>query len=128
MVNVIDTEKIQRNAKKIHENSLDIKILQDELEDMLSDIDKNNIDYRKGKLSKEIFENDDKRFKAESVILIKKVNRLLDANLHCLKMMTGELFQQEMKKSSEEKINKNVRGKKRKKDKNVNKKIKRKRH
>jgi hypothetical protein len=95
---MINSEQIQSYTKKIYENALDAKILQEELEDMLSVIDKNNIEYNNGKISKEIFEISNKRFRNESLNLINKINKLLENNLSFIKAISSHLSEKKRKK------------------------------
>jgi hypothetical protein len=88
---MVNPEQIQNYTKKIYGSVLDIKILQEELEDMLSSIDKNNIEYNNGKISKEIFEISNKKFREESLSLINKINELLEGNLSYIKAIVSNL-------------------------------------
>jgi len=88
---MVNTEQIQGYTKKIYQNALDVKIFQEELEDMLSSIDKNNIEFNNGKISKEIFEINNKRFREESLGLINKINELLGGNLSYIKLILDNL-------------------------------------
>ena len=84
-------KKIINIVNKIYEDISNIKILQDELEELLSAIDKINIDYNRGKISKEIFDNDQKKFKRESVKIIKTINNLISSDLKNLSQIEEEL-------------------------------------
>jgi hypothetical protein len=88
---MVNPEQIQNYTKKIYGSVLDVKILQEELEDMLSSIDKNNIEYNNGKISKEIFEISNKKFREESLSLINKINELLEGNLSYIKTIVNNL-------------------------------------
>ena len=104
---IVISEQIQSHTKKIYENVLDVKILQEELEDMLSSIDENNIEYENGKISKEIFEINNKRFREESVGIINKINGLLEANLGFIKSITKILTLRKKKKKVKQNNQKN---------------------
>lgn len=98
-----EKDKILEHATKIYENSSEIKILQEKLDDMLSAIDKVNLNYNKGKIPKEVFENDDKKLRRQSVELIKNINKLVDDNLNFLKAITNEALKIEKEKIKEPK-------------------------
>lgn len=91
---MIKLEKIRGYTRKIYENSSDVKVLQEELEDMLSAIDKNNIEYNKGKISKEVFEDNKKNFKNQSLVIIKKLNKTVDVSINCIKLIGNEVLLQ----------------------------------
>ena len=104
---IVISEQIQSHTKKIYENVLDVKILQEELEGMLSSIDENNIEYENGKISKEIFEINNKRFREESVGIINKINGILEANLGFIKSITNILTLRKKKKKVKQNNQKN---------------------
>jgi len=98
-----EKDNILEHSTKIYENSSEIKILQGKLDDMLSAIDKVNLNYNKGKIPKEVFENDDKKLRRQSVELIKNINKLVDDNLNFLKAITNEALKIEKEKIKEPK-------------------------
>ena len=93
MSKLINLDKINKLNKKFYEKSSDIKILQEELEDMLTAIDGLNTDINKGKISKESFDSNEKKFKGQSLKLIKKINKIVNENLGCVKMISSEIMQ-----------------------------------
>jgi len=95
---MINSEQIQAYTKKIYENVLDVKILQEELEDMLSAIDINSIEYNNGKIAKETFEVNNKKFRKESLDLIDKINKLLEINLSFISSITNHVTYKKRKK------------------------------
>jgi len=96
---MINLEKIRKIIRKIYENSTDIEVLQEELEDMLTAIDNLNLKYKSGKISKEDYNFSNKKFKKESLSLINKINKLVDLNLNLIKTISNEfLSQKEMTK------------------------------
>lgn len=109
MKKMINLEKIRTCTRKIYEDSSSVKVLQEELEYMLSAIDKVNLEYNKGKISKEIFSIDEKKLKKESLSLIKKINKMVNNNLNCVKMIISEVSSQKI----EEDINGNKKDKQR---------------
>jgi len=74
----INVERIQQSTKKIYEMSSEISFLQEELDDMLSVINKNFMDYKKGKISHDFFRSNEKKLKTKSVSIISKINRLVE--------------------------------------------------
>lgn len=95
---MINLEKIRDTIRKIYEKSSDIKILQEELDNMLGTIDKNNLDYNNGKISKEIYESDYKKLKKESIGIIKKINKNIKSNLDFIKIIKEEIVPKKKRK------------------------------
>jgi len=90
----IELNKIQDSTKKIFEACSEISLLQEELENLLSLIEKNSAEYQKGKISKEMFESNEKRLKKESALRIKKINKLVEDALKFLKIIEKEIKSQ----------------------------------
>jgi len=114
-----EKEKILEHTTKIYENSSEIKILQEKLDGMLSAIDKVNLDYNKGKIPKEVFENDDKKLRKQSVGLIMNINKLVNDNLIFLKAITNEALKIEKEKVKKE-PKKQIKAKKKKMTEKIN--------
>ena len=91
MKKVIDLKKLINLVNKVYEDITDIEIFQDELEDILGSIDKINLEYNRGKISKEIFDRDGKKFKKESVKIIQNINKLVCSDLICLNLIKKEI-------------------------------------
>ena len=91
MKKVIDLKKLINLVNKVYEDITDIEIFQDELEDILDSIDKINLEYNRGKISKEIFDRDGKKFKKESVKIIQSINKLVSSDLICLNLIKKEI-------------------------------------
>ena len=102
MKKVIDLKKILNIINKIYEDASNIKILQDEIEELLGAIDKINLEYNRGKISKEIFDRDEKKFKKESIKLIKIINKLVSSDLNSLNIINNDLTPQKLVKNSSE--------------------------
>lgn len=85
-----EMDKIQEFTTKIYEGSSEIKVLQEKLEDMLSAIDKNNLDYNRGKLPKEIFQAEDNKLRKEGAQLVKSINNLVNDILNYIKAIAEE--------------------------------------
>lgn len=98
MSKMISLEKIRSSARKIYENSSSIKVFQEELEDMLDAIDDINLEHNKGKISKEIFNSNEKKLKKESIKLIKRINKFVSVNLNLIKIMTDEITSQKIER------------------------------
>jgi Na+/phosphate symporter len=94
----INLEQIQKNTKEIHEISSQISLLQEELEDSLTAIDRNSLDYQKGKISKEVFESNEKKIKIESAKKIKRIGELITNGLKLLEKIKKEIQAQKLKK------------------------------
>jgi ElaB/YqjD/DUF883 family membrane-anchored ribosome-binding protein len=80
-VNKIDLELIQKNTKKVHEISSEIKLLQESLDDVLTAIDTNSKEYDKGKISRNTFKNNEAKLKKNGSRLIKKINECVSVGL-----------------------------------------------
>ena len=63
----------------------------DELDAMLSLIDRINTDYKKGKVSRSKFQEDEKSFKNKSVVLIKKIDGLIGKNVEYIKDVVNQI-------------------------------------
>lgn len=94
MLKMINLGKIRIFTRKIYENCSQIRINQEELDDMLTAIDKLNIEYNKGKLSKDTFSVDDKKLKRESFNLIKNINNLINSSLKSIELISKEISSQ----------------------------------
>lgn len=108
MENIINLKKIIKVINKIYEDVTDIKILQDELEDLLNAIDKTNLEYKRGKISKEIFDRDSKKFKGESVKIIKNINDAVSSNLDGLNLIENEVNPKKLTKDTKKAIQPNI--------------------
>lgn len=94
MLKMINLEKIRIFTRKIYENCSQIRITQEELDDMLTAIDKLNIEYNKGKISKDTFSVDDKKLKKESFNLIKNMSNLINSSLKSIELINKEISSQ----------------------------------
>jgi hypothetical protein len=99
MKRVIDLKKLINLVNTIYEDVTDIEISQNELEDILNSIDKINLEYNRGKISKEIFDRDGKKFKKESVKIIQDINKLVSSDLSCLNLIKKEITPKKITKS-----------------------------
>jgi TRAP-type uncharacterized transport system substrate-binding protein len=88
---MIELEKIHLLIRKIYENASAIKVLQIELEDMLGAIDKNNLEFTKGIISKGTYKSNERKLKKESVSLIKRINNNVDSSLNLIQLIKNEL-------------------------------------
>ncbi len=82
MAKIINLDDVQKNTEKFYEICSDISVLQKELDQMLVAIEKNSIDFERGKISKSLFKYNDDRMKRESAKIIKKVNKLVDSGIY----------------------------------------------
>ncbi len=126
MAKIIKLENVQKNTKKFYEICSDISVLQRELDQMLTAIEKNSVDFEKGKISRELFKYNDDRMKKESAKIIKKINSFADLGIALINKVNKEIASQktetkekqgkkkikEIKKSLEEKKPKTVKKKK----------------
>lgn len=89
---MIDIEKIYDKVRSVYEGSSKIKIFQESLEGMINVIDKIGLDYSRGKISKRSYEVDMRKFKVDSIRLIKDINQLIDMNIKHVKIISGEVL------------------------------------
>ena len=94
MVKIINLEGVQKNTKKFYEICSDISVLQRELDQMLIAIEKNSIDFERGKISKELFKYNDDRMKKESAKIIKKINTFADLGIVLVDKINKEVASQ----------------------------------
>ncbi|MEM5879069.1 MAG: hypothetical protein QXU74_01070 [Candidatus Aenigmatarchaeota archaeon] len=102
-VKKLDLVLLQDRVKAFQEISSDIKITQEQLEDMLSVIDSNTVDFNKGKISKEVFQENDSKLRRESKNLIKKINSSVDAGIGIMDSIIKQARDQIIKLPTQEK-------------------------
>jgi hypothetical protein len=98
-------DQIFEDSKKIYEVTSEIKMLQGDLENMLSAIEKNAIDYQKGTIPRDFFAPTEEKLKKESAALIKKINSLVDAGMGLAGRINAEAKNYEVEKRVKEKQN-----------------------
>jgi len=96
MLKMINFEKIRTLTRKVYENCSEIRVNQEELEDMITAIDKLNMEYKKGKISKDTFSADDKRLKKESHKIIKNINSLISSSIKTIELINKEISSQKV--------------------------------
>ena len=96
MLKMINFEKIRTFTRKIYEDCSEIRINQEELEDMITAIDKLNTEYKKGKISKDTFSVDEKRLKKESHKIIKNINSLISSSVKTIELINKEISSQKV--------------------------------
>ena len=74
MVKLINLEEIEKKTKKFYEICSDISISQKELDEMLVAIEKNSMEFEKGKISKDLFKYNEEKMKKDSAKIIKGIN------------------------------------------------------
>jgi len=133
MARIINLESIQENTKKFYETCSDISVFQRELDQMLTAIEKNSLDFEKGKISKDLFKYNDDKMKKESAKIIKKINDLVGFGISLINKIDKEVEKQKteekgrikkireikkrLKKRTEKKEKKKIKRKKRPKKK-----------
>jgi len=96
MLKMINFEKIRTFTRKIYENCSEIRINQEELEDMITVIDKLNMEYKKGKISKDTLLADEKRLKKGSKNIIKNINSLVNSSIKVIESINKEISSQKI--------------------------------
>jgi hypothetical protein len=109
MLKMINFEKIRTLTRKVYENSSEIRVSQEELEDMITAIDKLNMEYKKGKISKDTFLVDDKRLRAESHKIIKNISSLISSSIKTIDLINKEIISQKVIKDDYDGNRKNKR-------------------
>jgi hypothetical protein len=100
-------EQIFEDSKRIYEAASEIKMLQGDLENMLSAIEKNAVDFQKGRIPKEFFDPTEEKLKKESAMLIKRLNTLVDGGMVLVGKIRSEVRLYEPVKKAKEKANVN---------------------
>ena len=128
MAKLIKLEEVQRNTKKFYEVCSDISVLQKELDQMLTAIEKNSIDFGRGKISRDLFKYNDDKMKRESAAMIKKINKLVESGVSLVSKVNREVAKQktEPKERRKRKKIKEIKKRLKKRKKVKRKKIKRK--
>ena len=127
MAKIIKLENIQSDTKKFYEICSDISVLQKELDQMLTAIERNSLDFEKGKISRELFKYNDDRMKKESAKIIKKINSFADLGISFINKINKEVASQKTEIKTKKKRIKEIKKKMKKKTKKKKgKKIKRK--
>lgn len=103
----IKIDQIFDDSRKIYEISSEVKMLQGDLENMLSAIEKNAVDFQKGKIPKEFFDPTEEKLKKESAILIKRINTLVETSLGLVSKIKAEAKLYEPVKKSKERADVN---------------------
>jgi hypothetical protein len=98
MIKLINLEKLRNLNKEIYGNCSDVKMRQEELEDMLSAIDNLGLKYSNGRISKETFSADDAKLKKESLKIVKSINRAIASSLKQVESIDKEIAAQKIKK------------------------------
>ena len=111
---MISLKKVEDCAKKIYEGSFELSLLQQELENMLNAIDRNNMEFEKGKISRNAFKSNESKLKKNSVDIIKNIKVLIKTNLDFLTSIRNDVEKQikTKPKKSKPKGKKNVDSKK----------------
>ena len=81
MIKLIRLDEIQKNSKAFYETCSEINVLQRQLEQMLSAIEKNSREFKRGNISKVLFSHNEKKLKASSAVMIKKINTLVKKSI-----------------------------------------------
>jgi hypothetical protein len=98
MLKLINLDKLRSLSKRIYENCSEISLSQDELEDMLTAIDKLGIKYDKGSLSKDAFVYNDRRLRRDTLTAIKSINSSVALSLKLVDSINKEIGLQRIKK------------------------------
>jgi hypothetical protein len=91
---MISLKKVEDCAKKIYEGSFELSLLQQELENMLNAIDKNNVEFEKGKISRNAFKSNETKLKKKSIDIINNIKILVKTNLDFLSSIRKDVEKQ----------------------------------
>jgi hypothetical protein len=92
----INLEKMRIFIRNIFEDSSEISVSQEELEDMLTAIVKLSVEYEKGKISKDVFSADKEKLKKESLKIVKNINKTIIDSTKLLDLMNKEISAQKI--------------------------------
>jgi len=99
----LDLISTQKNAKIFQEISSDIKLAQKRLDDMLAAIDSNTMEYNNGKISKELFEENDTKLRKDSAKIVKKINSSVDTGMKLLGKIIKQMEMQSIEVPKQQK-------------------------
>lgn len=91
---MISLKKVEDCSRKIYEGSFELSLLQQELENMLNAIDRNNMEFEKGKISRNAFKSNESKLKKNSIEIIKNIKVLIKSNLDLLKSIRNDVEKQ----------------------------------
>jgi len=107
---MINLKQIENDTRRIYEDSFELSLLQEQLEDMLTAIDKNNIEFDRGKISRTAFKANESKLKKNSVRIIKTVKGLVKNNMILIgnieeeiQIQSGRRTQKKIKKKKKDK-------------------------
>ncbi|MEM5869915.1 MAG: hypothetical protein QXR09_01975 [Candidatus Aenigmatarchaeota archaeon] len=78
LINKINLNDIHANVRKIINLTFDIRLLQDQLEDVINYISSNKKYLESGKISKEMYEENQLKLEEGKKILIEKINKKVE--------------------------------------------------
>ena len=64
---MINLRQIENDTRRIYEDCFELSLLEEQLEDMLTALDKNNIEFERGKISRTAFKANERKLKKNSV-------------------------------------------------------------
>ena len=74
---MINLKQIENDTRRIYEDCFELSLLEEQLEDMLTALDKNNIEFERGKISRTAFKANESKLKKDSVRIIKIIKDLI---------------------------------------------------
>jgi len=77
LINKIDLNAIQANIRETVSRALDIRLLEEQLEDVINYIEANKKYLNNGKISKAIYEENKIKLEKNRKLLILKINRMI---------------------------------------------------
>ncbi|MEM5879068.1 MAG: hypothetical protein QXU74_01065 [Candidatus Aenigmatarchaeota archaeon] len=78
LINKINLGDIHMNVRKIINLGFDIRLLQEQLEDVINYISSNKKYLKSGKISKDMYEENEMKLEENKKILIDKINKKID--------------------------------------------------
>jgi ribosome-binding ATPase YchF (GTP1/OBG family) len=81
MIRMINLKQIENDTRRIYEDCFELSLLEEQLEDMLTALDKNNIEFERGKISRTAFKANESKLKKNSVKIIKTIKELINSNM-----------------------------------------------
>ena len=95
---IINLDLMNKLSKRVYEISSEISLLQEEMEDMLTAIDVNILEFKKGMISQQFFKSNERKLKRRTVALIKRINRLVKNAIGLTEKIAREIKSQRIEK------------------------------
>ena len=96
---MINIKQIEKDTRRIYEECFELSLLEEQLEDMLTALDKNNIEFERGKLSRTAFKANESKLKKSSVSVIKNIKEIINSSTILIGNIEEEVQSQGVKRT-----------------------------